>query len=963
MNTKIINKIIINEEDIAYCVKRQLSIMLNEEIDKKIKDIELLCKEIEKIIKNKWVYIKNKDVYYNHDLTGLFPNFYKFQLGFCSVYTPFDKTTLNLNFNGYNGRLLNEFEITIIKNSIPINEKYEKNYTFMEDENYKCIREDGYIFNFNNFHAFGFNSYHIPIYDLKTSKKLNKNNLSEIIRLWFQNDLIPEGLSKLSEITYRDLLSYYKMKFIGFDFNNEKIQFLTDNIKENILFNEKDFCINGKILNYDKAWEELEQKGNINIQEISQNDIFANLLNCETVRADIESYDKKILEDPNRGHWDLWDKEDEILSENITVNFEKGIVARNPIADIKEDGIIGIDFGTKSTVVVYQEDREHTLPMRVGMGKYSKKIESKHYENPTVMEFIDLEDFLESYNKKNGRPNTLWENLTVSHTAFNSLMASSSENYYSFLSDLKQWAGDSNRNLRLRDKCGKEKTLNSYIDLKEDSEFDPIEIYAYYIGLYINNMHNGIYLDYILSFPVTYEKNIREKILNSFSNGLKKSLPEPILNDDNVINRFRVSSGASEPAAYAICALEEYKFEPKDGEKIFYGVFDFGGGTTDFDFGLWRPAEGREQRRFDYVIEHFGAGGDQFLGGENLLELLAFEVFKDNQDKLRKEGITFTLPPECIRFPGSEILLNDSQEAKLNMKQLMEKLRSLWEKTIEYEEEFINGIISLNLFDKSGEQKLNFELSVDIKMLEEILYNRIEKGVINFFEALKLSFAFEETEGVENIKIFLAGNSSKSNIVTELFLKHIEKETNKINEYKKEQGEYFTIYPPLGTNEAYLIQEKLNIEINKEDITRPTGKTGVAFGLIKSRAGGKIKVIDKNLNDNEIMFKYYIGYEKRGKFNVHLDRSNKYGEWNKFIDACYEDFELYYTPLPEATSNELNIGETQRKKCRIDITSEDEDVNVYIRFLSPTEIEYVVAKDDFISEEKYLNTPKKEKLG
>jgi hypothetical protein len=33
------------------------------------------------------------------------------------------------------------------------------------------------------------------------------------------------------------------------------------------------------------------------------------------------------------------------------------------------------------------------------------------------------------------------------------------------------------------------------------------------------------------------------------------------------------------------------------------------------------------ERRFDYVINHFGAGGDKYLGGENLLELLAFNIY------------------------------------------------------------------------------------------------------------------------------------------------------------------------------------------------------------------------------------------------------------------------------------------------------------------------------------------------
>lgn len=958
MNTKTINKIIVDEENIPDLVKEQLSIMLDEELNKKIEQLISLNGEIKELLKNKWVYIQNKDVFYNNDTIGLFPNFSKFELGHCSTYYLFDNKSLKLKFNGYDGRIPNVSEMMSIIGNIKLNENY-MNYTIRDENKYKYMTKNKEIFLFDI--SDRGESCNIPIYTLKTSNNFNRNNIAKVIELWFQSDLIPAGLSELQETVYKDLLMYYKMNFINFE--NSNITFLRKDILNSILEEENDFLINGIILNYDKAWEKLERKCNIEIADITKSKMFNNLLNCETVRADIEPYDEKILEDPNRGHWDLWNENSGDFEENITVSFEKGFIARNPIEDIKEDGIIGIDFGTKSTVVVYQEDREHTLPMRVGMGKYSKKIEAKHYENPTVMEFIDLASFLKSYKNKEGRPNTLWEDLTVSHTAFNSLMASSSENYYSFLSDLKQWAGDSNRNLRLRDKQGMEKTLNSYIDLKEANDFDPIEIYAYYIGLYINNMHNGVYLDYILSFPVTYEKAIREKIINSFSRGLKKSLPESLLNNEDVMSKFRVKSGASEPAAYAICALEEYGFKPKDDEKIFYGVFDFGGGTTDFDFGLWRAPDGREQRRFDYVIEHFGAGGDQYLGGENLLELLAFEVFKDNQDKLREQGITFTLPPNCVRFPGSEILLNDSQEAKLNMKQLMEKLRPLWEKHEGYEEEFLSGIISLNLFDKDGEQKPSFELIIDPKKLEDILSSRIEKGIINFFEALKLSFAFEETVGVTSIKIFLAGNSSKSKIVRELFERYTDKENCEINEQKNSDKEYFEIYPPLGTEEAYSLQEKLDIQVEKDDITRPTGKTGVAFGLVKSRSGGKIKVIDKNLKDNEITFKYYIGYDKRGKFQVELDRNNKYGEWNKFIDAYCEDFELYYTSFPEATSNNLNIEETQRKKCRIDVISEDEDVNVYIRFVSPTEIEYVVAKDDLIKDEQYLNSPKKEKLG
>ena len=78
-------------------------------------------------------------------------------------------------------------------------------------------------------------------------------------------------------------------------------------------------------------------------------------------------------------------------------------------------------------------------------------------------------------------------------------------------------------------------------------------------------------------------------------------------------------------------------------------------------------------------MENFGAGGDEYLGGENLLEMLAFEVFKENQTVMREKGFTFTLAPKCTEFLGSDSLLADSQEAEKNMHNLMERIRPYWE--------------------------------------------------------------------------------------------------------------------------------------------------------------------------------------------------------------------------------------------------------------------------------------------
>ena len=480
-----------------------------------------------------------------------------------------------------------------------------------------------------------------------------------------------------------------------------------------------------------KLWKAAPQLDVSKIKNLHLNvdELTVNLLVRDTVRADLTAYDKMQLEDPNRGSWELWDALHDKTEHKVDVG--RYFYARDPRTDILEGGLVGIDFGTKSTVVAIKGDTETITPIRVGSGQLDAAVKAKHYENPTVMEFIDIESFMQAYASREGRPLTSWADITTSHTAFEDWNnIDKTENYFAFFGELKQWAGDSSRNIRIRDKKKKEILLPPYAELHE-GDFDPIEIYAYYIGLYINNMHRGkIFMEYLLSFPVTYTLDVRKRILNSFQRGLRRSLPQAIVQDEQCMQKFHVEQGVGEPAAYAVCALQEYHLRPQNDEKIAYAVFDFGGGTTDFDFGIWRKAKGPKERRFNYVIEHFGDGGDKYLGGENLLELLAFEVFKANAGALRKAGISFFCPPECKEFSGSEVLLSNSQEARSNMRSLMEKLRPFWEgravetdaytnrrDTSEAQKQeptyFKESQIKLSLFKNDGSVAENFSLVAD----------------------------------------------------------------------------------------------------------------------------------------------------------------------------------------------------------------------------------------------------------
>jgi len=643
-------------------------------------------------------------------------------------------------------------------------------------------------------------------------------------------------------------------------------------------------------------------------------------LSIDKERINIDDYRENRLLDPNVGHWDLKEEDKEELKELLG----KDVYSRDPKLDINQGGIVGIDFGTKSTVVVYQKDRNNILPMRISGEELNKEARDTDYENPTVIEFRDLIKFKKDYDEEIGRPNTKWEDVTISHVAFRHLMEGTSEQFDSIISDIKQWTVNKNAKIEVIDKKGNKISLPPYLDLDENDEnyIDPVEIYAYYIGSYINTMRNGIYLEYYLSFPVTYEKAVREKILKSFEKGIKKSLPVQIQEDEKIMKKFRVKHGSNEPAAYAVCALKKLKIEPKENEKIYYGVFDFGGGTTDFDFGIWKNSE--DEDMFDYELEHFGAGGDIHLGGENILKELAYKVFSDNTSELRKRKIQYVRPEWCPELSGEEILVEYTREAKLNTRKLAEeKLRNLWEEKTDGRIDEIK----INLFNADGVSENGIELNINEEELKALIKDKIEKGIKNFF--IKMEDAFKD-EDVKKVHIFLAGNSCRHSFVNEIFERYVVEMKDKME---------------------LLIYDLKAIKESAND-SKITGKTGVAYGLIYSRKGGRIKVTNRDEKENvanEINFKFYLGNSKKDKFNPIITPNSNYGKY-EFLGILTSDiFEIYYTSSPEAQTGTMEIGKDDPKIKRISLNEEydeDERYRIYIKTVTPDKISYAIVKKE-----------------
>lgn len=670
------------------------------------------------------------------------------------------------------------------------------------------------------------------------------------------------------------------------------------------------------------------------------------LLDCDKNRCRLEAYDKGILYDITRGHWELFDLQEKIKNDADNVYAE--MVSRDPRLDIKQ-GVVGIDFGTKSTVVVRQDSTNRIVPIRIGTGNLSREVKEEDFENPTVIEFTNVKQFLDDYQKEKGRPHTSCNDIFISYDAYESFQNCKPDDFYAYFHEIKQWANQEKGSVPIRDKQKKEYDLSRNTDIQYKN-INPVELYAYYVGLYINNMRNGIYLKYLMTFPVGYSKETRAFIVDSFREGIRKSFPSAILNDEEYMKQFQVELGISEPAAYAVTVLEQSHLDPKDEtERFMYGIFDFGGGTTDFDFGIWRGAteEEYEKEAYDYVLECFGADSDVTLGGENILELLAYEVFRKNLDVFRKHKITFTLPIGETAFIGSETLLVNSQIAKRNMTILKEKLRPLWhqeqgwkkkyELDSENKEDEKEGIIVL-LYNMNGEPVPQCVLEFSSENLVELIKNRIQKGIDRFFQCLGKTFLYEEQAKKEENKVylFLAGNSSKSVFVKELFQKKIAEYHEKFKEMTETAGNsYFTLIDPL-TGESE----------NNENY-KPNAKTGVAYGLLKSRAGSSIKIVKNYENDasQQSRFRYYLGKERRHHFDCKLSPVEvEYGRWIPFQGAAKAVIRIYYTsnPMADSKTEQIVIDDIPYKEIHV---SEKEDAYLYIRTIEPDSIEYVVATE------------------
>lgn len=649
--------------------------------------------------------------------------------------------------------------------------------------------------------------------------------------------------------------------------------------------------------------------------------------------------DASQLTDPEKGLWELWGETQATLKNHKCV-------ARDPICDLQRQAV-AIDFGTSSTVVAMDTISGARELLRIGVRDFYEPVHGKHFENPTVLECLDFTAFSSAWTAKAYRPGLDWNWMRAAHEAQASFRDNPGDTVIlsSILTRLKQWAlrSNENRRVRLTDRQGHEMELAPHVQRNPvrgqslsvgvNDPFDPIELYAWYLGMAINWRGRGLFIKYYLSFPVKYPREVKDRVLASFRRGLQRSLPDTLIqHHPKVLNDFEVTDLATEPAAYAAAALPHLGVEPTE-RGVPYAVFDFGGGTSDFDYGLLRWATTSEEAKgYERVFEHLASEGDNHLGGENLLEHMVYESFKNNLPVLREKRIQFTQPIDAQSFPGSEAFLAPTQAAQTNTVMLAAKLRDFLEK----DKADLAPQIKLELIDANGNKQV-CELVLDSKALDALLAVRIRGGVEVFL--MGLARLVSDLPTGAPIQILLAGNGSRSRHIkvlfdtkSDLWQELLAKTFGHGQDDWSGEVPYIVVHPPLPMDEAHP--------------HAPTSKTGVALGLLRLVPGENTLLLNHlhEVNDGQAPFAWFAGRMRRGRFEPVIAPSVKYGEWHALGPLQQGVFNMYVSSSPRAHTG-LMEGDIELKKSRLDFPAAPDGALVFARAVKPHQLELAAAPD------------------
>ena len=536
------------------------------------------------------------------------------------------------------------------------------------------------------------------------------------------------------------------------------------------------------------------------------------------------------------------------------------VVKRDPRRDIRTSEWIAIDVGARSFTVAARLERSNPELFRLGTPEPPKR--PSDYENPSEITFVHLKNAMRSWRERVIQPHTRVEDLAVAFSAhrlrsenlepFGRAAASLDE-----ISLAREWT-DEGRGVKMRGYQDPDtveplkKPAPPVIDeegIGAHDPFDPIELYAYQIGLHVNHRLRGIANRYVVSMPTGWTPERRRSVLIAIRRGIFKSLPAGML-EYHELDKLIVADAGLSSICFIAQAYRIFSAIPKDGP-ITFGVFEAGASETGIVFGILREPNNEEKKEgFTLIIEHLDHGSIPWFGAERLLHRLAYRVFADHVSDMLELKIPFELPREERPIPGAEDLLQVSPEARANTTLLKEALRPILEGDPTYR---LPTSIKLGSLD-GGLREVR--LSLNRMTLRQIVdaWFHAAIGEFHHHTTAALQRLARGSDPYEGLRVFLAGRMTMNTGLQDLFAKSLPANV-RVHKFR---------------------------EPDRSNLSAPTVKTTTALGALSLRLD-RIGVTRRA--EKRDAFRYRVGRARHGQLADVLEPSVEYDSWRE-VGAC-----------------------------------------------------------------------------
>jgi hypothetical protein len=275
-------------------------------------------------------------------------------------------------------------------------------------------------------------------------------------------------------------------------------------------------------------------------------DFFASVVgNLDTVKG-------PVLTDPARGFWNgaryVGVTKIAILRQGKVVGMHArvGRADKDPLPpeikkrDPKLDVLnawVGVDVGSYSTVVALRGEKSNAEYVRIG--EAAPVSQPSDYESPTELSFDNLGRTVKAWRDRVIMPLTRWGDIVVGQSARLSRTQPGEDQHRRLAATVTALPLLRERLERhepykfrgLEDPETNEllkKPAPPIIDedgIGSHDPFDPVELYAYYVGLTVNHRLRGLHLKYAVTMPTGWVPERRQSVLVAFRRGIFRSLP------------------------------------------------------------------------------------------------------------------------------------------------------------------------------------------------------------------------------------------------------------------------------------------------------------------------------------------------------------------------------------------------------------------------------------------------------